>query len=63
MRMETQQDSPEDLAQSAQVMAQQPQHQAALVAIQALEQEQLPQDTEERKHLHNQTFQKFKEIS
>ena len=62
MRMETQQDSPEDLAQPAQVTVQH-QHQAALVAIQALERHRLLQDTEERKHLHNQNFQKSKEKS
>ena len=63
MRMETQQDSLEDLAQPAQDIAQPPQHQSALVAIQALERHRLPQDMEEKKHLHNQTFQKFKEKS
>jgi len=35
--------------------------QQALVAIQALERERLPQDGEEKKHLHNLTSQKFKD--
>lgn len=53
----------ETLEQPAQDSVQCPQPQQALVAIQVLERHRLLQDMEERKHLHNQTFQKFKEIS
>jgi len=55
VHMETQQDS----APATPVTVPQPQQ--ALVAIQALERHRSLQDTEERKHLHNQTFQKSKE--
>ena len=59
--MEPQQDSPVDLEHPILDSVHRPQPQQALVAIQALERLRLLQDTEERKHLHNLTSQKFKD--
>ena len=61
--MEPQQDSPVDLEHPVLDLVHRPQPQQALVAIQALERHRLLQDTEERKHLHNQTSQKSKETT